>query len=112
MASMRASIVSMSRWFVGSSRYNRCGLLCVMMANATRLFCPPESVLIVRKAMSPLMPNLPSTVRASWSLMPGYLACTQSTDVAAKSKPSTWCCAKVPTRMFLFTFKLPFVGTN
>mmetsp|Transcript_42516 Transcript_42516/g.97411 ORF Transcript_42516/g.97411 Transcript_42516/m.97411 type:complete len:87 (+) Transcript_42516:224-484(+) len=86
---MRASMVSMSKWFVGSSRYNRCGLMCVMMANATRLFCPPESVLIVRRAMSPLMPNFPSAVLASWSLMPGYLDCTQSTELDIKSKPST-----------------------
>eukprot|EP00969_Alexandrium_andersonii_P119967 5304325-Alexandrium_andersonii.AAC.1 len=32
---MRASMVSMSRWFVGSSRYIRCGWQYVTIARAT-----------------------------------------------------------------------------
>mmetsp|Transcript_70339 Transcript_70339/g.111116 ORF Transcript_70339/g.111116 Transcript_70339/m.111116 type:complete len:123 (-) Transcript_70339:32-400(-) len=82
------------------------------MASATRLFCPPDRVLIRRSAMSPLMPKRPRMFLASWSLMPGKLAWTQSTQVASKSKDSTWCCAKVPILAFRFTSICPAVGTS
>mmetsp|Transcript_20084 Transcript_20084/g.56942 ORF Transcript_20084/g.56942 Transcript_20084/m.56942 type:complete len:90 (-) Transcript_20084:215-484(-) len=89
MASMSASMVSMSRWFVGSSRTMRCGSHCVTMAMATRLFCPPLSVFTRRMAMSPWMPTRPNMLRTSWSVQFGNLACTHSTHVIVRSRLST-----------------------
>mmetsp|Transcript_5232 Transcript_5232/g.14042 ORF Transcript_5232/g.14042 Transcript_5232/m.14042 type:complete len:80 (+) Transcript_5232:738-977(+) len=57
----------MSRWFVGSSSSRTCGLLNVIAANATRLFWPPDRVLIGRSAMSALTPSLERCPRNSGS---------------------------------------------
>mmetsp|Transcript_16595 Transcript_16595/g.40540 ORF Transcript_16595/g.40540 Transcript_16595/m.40540 type:complete len:160 (+) Transcript_16595:373-852(+) len=67
IAMARASIVSMSRWLVGSSRSRMCGCRHASSANASLLFCPPDSVLIGRVARSPLSPKRPRYLRASSS---------------------------------------------
>ena len=46
MAFARASIVSMSKWLVGSSRMRKFGRWAQRIANATRDFCPPDKLQI------------------------------------------------------------------
>ena len=46
MALPRASMVSMSRWLVGSSRIRKLGRCAHKMAKATLDFCPPERLAI------------------------------------------------------------------
>ena len=46
MASARESMVSMSRWLVGSSSNNMCGFCQASQANITRHLCPSERFFI------------------------------------------------------------------
>ena len=46
IASARASIVSISKWFVGSSNSSICGFCHASQANVTRHLCPSERFLI------------------------------------------------------------------
>lgn len=46
MASAKASMVSMSKWLVGSSSNNICGHCHANQANTTRHLCPSESCLM------------------------------------------------------------------
>lgn len=65
MAFPKASMVSMSRWFVGSSRTRKFGLPMHIRAKATRDFCPPDKLPTVCKAKSPETPKLPNCLRYS-----------------------------------------------
>mmetsp|Transcript_3192 Transcript_3192/g.11555 ORF Transcript_3192/g.11555 Transcript_3192/m.11555 type:complete len:151 (-) Transcript_3192:1123-1575(-) len=96
---MSASMVSRSRWLVGSSRHTRCGFVHVICANATRLFCPPDSVPIFCSARSPLMPNLPRCDRTASRLADGPNLCSMcSTGLRCRSSCATWCCVKTAVR--------------
>lgn len=55
-----ASIVSISRWLVGSSRTRKLGVPMHILAKATLDFCPPDRLPTVCKARSPDTPKLPS----------------------------------------------------
>mmetsp|Transcript_87742 Transcript_87742/g.220835 ORF Transcript_87742/g.220835 Transcript_87742/m.220835 type:complete len:154 (-) Transcript_87742:2530-2991(-) len=111
---MRDSMVSMSRWLVGSSRTIKCGLHCTAIAKATRLFCPPLSVFTCRSAMSPRMPMLASRSLARCSCLPSsgpvMRSRTHSTHVCVRSSVSTWCWAKSATRMLRLTLTSPFMA--
>mmetsp|Transcript_5711 Transcript_5711/g.14917 ORF Transcript_5711/g.14917 Transcript_5711/m.14917 type:complete len:277 (+) Transcript_5711:445-1275(+) len=106
-ASMSTSMVSRSRWFVGSSSTTRCGGSHASSQKATRLFCPPESVRILRKAPPSTMPNVASFARASRSLVPGNLCRMCSSADLLRSSWSTWCCAKQTTRAIRFSDASP-----
>lgn len=56
----KASIDSISKWFVGSSSTKKFGIAAHINANATLDFCPPDKELIDCKAKLPLIPKLPS----------------------------------------------------
>jgi hypothetical protein len=70
MAFPSASIVSMSRWFVGSSSTRKFGLPMHILAKATRDFWPPDKLATVCKAMSPVIPKLPNWRRYSSTGLP------------------------------------------
>jgi hypothetical protein len=70
MAFPSASIVSMSRWFVGSSSTRKLGLPMHILAKATRDFCPPDKLATVCKAISPVIPKLPNWRRYSSTGLP------------------------------------------
>mmetsp|Transcript_46813 Transcript_46813/g.111377 ORF Transcript_46813/g.111377 Transcript_46813/m.111377 type:complete len:158 (-) Transcript_46813:1642-2115(-) len=65
---MRASTLSMSKWFVGSSRIRISGLLQVILAKQTRAFCPPESSFIGRRCAWDGKPNCPKHLCANSGL--------------------------------------------
>mmetsp|Transcript_30946 Transcript_30946/g.88735 ORF Transcript_30946/g.88735 Transcript_30946/m.88735 type:complete len:109 (-) Transcript_30946:802-1128(-) len=67
-ASISASTLSMSKWFVGSSKIKISGFLQVILAKQTRAFCPPESSLIGRPCACEGSPNCPRHLCASSGL--------------------------------------------
>mmetsp|Transcript_106501 Transcript_106501/g.323326 ORF Transcript_106501/g.323326 Transcript_106501/m.323326 type:complete len:250 (+) Transcript_106501:122-871(+) len=72
----RPSIVSRSKWFVGSSKSKRWGDDQASSAKASRLFCPPLRCFTGCNAKSPWRPNRPRYFRASstvTSLVPSSL---------------------------------------
>mmetsp|Transcript_31492 Transcript_31492/g.74851 ORF Transcript_31492/g.74851 Transcript_31492/m.74851 type:complete len:98 (-) Transcript_31492:2129-2422(-) len=73
-ASMSESMVSMSRWFVGSSRRRMCGTDHVALQKATRLFCPPDSVRMGCVCQWPDMPKRPIRLRTSSGVRAGSVA--------------------------------------
>lgn len=68
----RASMVSMSKWFVGSSSTRKFGIPMHMRAKATRDFCPPDRLPTVCKAISPDTPKLPNCLRYSSTGLPEH----------------------------------------
>lgn len=61
----RASMVSMSKWFVGSSRMRKLGRAAPKTAKATRDFWPPERLAMFCRARSPVTPKPPNIRRYS-----------------------------------------------
>ena len=59
----------------GSSRSRMWGLEKVILASATRLFCPPLSVKLVCVARLPVMPKLPRWLRSVCMGVPGKQPC-------------------------------------
>mmetsp|Transcript_26699 Transcript_26699/g.35576 ORF Transcript_26699/g.35576 Transcript_26699/m.35576 type:complete len:95 (-) Transcript_26699:1042-1326(-) len=77
MASISASVVSRSRWLVGSSRISMWGLRYMAQARQSRHFCPPDIVCIFCFGRtSPPRPKLARYLRNSsacaFPLSPGY----------------------------------------
>mmetsp|Transcript_54234 Transcript_54234/g.116439 ORF Transcript_54234/g.116439 Transcript_54234/m.116439 type:complete len:213 (+) Transcript_54234:94-732(+) len=72
----KPSIVSRSKWLVGSSRSKRCGVDQANSAKAKRLFCPPLRCFTGSSARSAWRPKRPRYLRASstvTSLVPSSL---------------------------------------
>mmetsp|Transcript_77933 Transcript_77933/g.152485 ORF Transcript_77933/g.152485 Transcript_77933/m.152485 type:complete len:270 (+) Transcript_77933:321-1130(+) len=98
MASTSASVVSMSKWFVGSSRISKCGLRYMAAARHTRHFCPPDSVWIFcTGSTSPPNPNRAKWLRIDWVYwlepLPGNFSSMVLSGVPRPSSCSSWCCA-------------------
>mmetsp|Transcript_4820 Transcript_4820/g.16387 ORF Transcript_4820/g.16387 Transcript_4820/m.16387 type:complete len:166 (-) Transcript_4820:536-1033(-) len=96
---MSASVVSMSRWFVGSSSTSRCGRRYIAAARQTRHFCPPDKVWIFWCGKrSPPRPNLarwPRSTSSCWfEPSPGYRSRSSESGVPKGSSCSSWCCAR------------------
>mmetsp|Transcript_61432 Transcript_61432/g.164334 ORF Transcript_61432/g.164334 Transcript_61432/m.164334 type:complete len:155 (-) Transcript_61432:1070-1534(-) len=114
---MRASMVSMSRWLVGSSMISRCGFSHIARARLTRNFWPPESVLINWKGRtSPERPKCPKCcrIRSSCELdpSPGYLSRANFRGLESPSNSSRWCCAMYWMRAPRCLMQLPAVGLS
>ena len=77
MARARESMVSISRWFVGSSSSSMCGVRCASQANTTRLLRPSDRFLMGSVCVWPVMPKRPITDRifSSPSSRPNSLSC-------------------------------------
>lgn len=82
IASAKASIASMSRWLVGSSRSSRLGLPMHITANMRRDFCPSESSLILVVCMLPVR---------IWQCA-NHLACSEQHRTLKKSPSSCILC--------------------
>mmetsp|Transcript_10727 Transcript_10727/g.12953 ORF Transcript_10727/g.12953 Transcript_10727/m.12953 type:complete len:166 (-) Transcript_10727:25-522(-) len=100
----RASILSRSKWFVGSSKTTKLGSERVSRARTTLLFCPPDRVSIFCNCCFPVRENLPSQPLASTSLKVPLDSCLArcikaSTAVSFLSSFSISFCEKYP--MFL-----------
>ena len=99
-ASPRASILSMSKLFVGSSRTMMCGAASASPANTTRAFCPPERSRISIVCAWPSRPNRPKRARAFPSLSPGvssWNCMIKSTGLLSIGRTSTKCWLYLPT---------------
>mmetsp|Transcript_27176 Transcript_27176/g.54684 ORF Transcript_27176/g.54684 Transcript_27176/m.54684 type:complete len:279 (+) Transcript_27176:391-1227(+) len=108
----RTSTVSMSRWFVGSSRYKSVGSVQVIAQRMTLDFCPPLSLPIGSHDMPSTIPNCPRRDRISASLWPGNCALRSSVGVRLRSSCSTKCWAKSAERTERFTSTEPRVGAS
>mmetsp|Transcript_36510 Transcript_36510/g.79158 ORF Transcript_36510/g.79158 Transcript_36510/m.79158 type:complete len:278 (-) Transcript_36510:194-1027(-) len=93
-----ASTASMSRWLLGSSSSSTCGRLKVTRANATRLFCPPDSLYMRCMASSLGTPKEDRWLRIFSSGQSGNSCSRHSSGQSARSRPSTWCCENVAMR--------------
>mmetsp|Transcript_868 Transcript_868/g.2184 ORF Transcript_868/g.2184 Transcript_868/m.2184 type:complete len:197 (-) Transcript_868:194-784(-) len=98
MASTRPSMVSMSRWLVGSSITSRCGFRHSAMARLTRNFWPPESVRMSWcGSTSPERPKCPRCCRICSSCRlepsPGKRSSASLSGDRSPSSASRWCCA-------------------
>ncbi|BAT09539.1 Os09g0572450 [Oryza sativa Japonica Group] len=95
-ASARESIVSMSRWFVGSSSSSMCGSLHANHANITLLLCPSDRFLIGITCAFPDNPNLPMAALILSSSFPGYsfiMYCRADMSRSSFSARCWWNCA-------------------
>jgi hypothetical protein len=72
MASASESMVSMSRWLVGSSSSIMCGVRCASHANTTRDLRPSDNCLMGNVWLLPVMPKRPTTVRIDSSVISLY----------------------------------------
>ena len=63
MPSASESIVSMSKWFVGSSKSSMCGFRCARYAKTTRDFKPSDSLRMAIDWFLPVMPKRPMMER-------------------------------------------------
>mmetsp|Transcript_3826 Transcript_3826/g.8426 ORF Transcript_3826/g.8426 Transcript_3826/m.8426 type:complete len:239 (+) Transcript_3826:284-1000(+) len=82
----------------------------VIAESATRLFCPPDSVLIGRNAISALTPSFDKCPRSSGSAASGNKTFICSRGVRHSTSWSTWCCEKYPIRSFTLRFSSPLRG--
>lgn len=73
MALPRASIVSMSKWLVGSSRTRKFGFDMHILANATLDFWPPDRLPTLCRAKSPDIPKPPNWRLYSSTFLPAIL---------------------------------------
>mmetsp|Transcript_73553 Transcript_73553/g.202036 ORF Transcript_73553/g.202036 Transcript_73553/m.202036 type:complete len:229 (-) Transcript_73553:611-1297(-) len=92
----RASIVSRSRWLVGSSSSSRLHGVSIMRHSATRAFSPPDSVESLSLTLSSLNMNLPSNARScSYSKSVVDAACSRVwiTDLS-RGSTLAWSCSK------------------
>mmetsp|Transcript_10655 Transcript_10655/g.38587 ORF Transcript_10655/g.38587 Transcript_10655/m.38587 type:complete len:214 (+) Transcript_10655:464-1105(+) len=105
-----ASIVSRSRWFVGSSRSMMCGWRHASSANASRDFCPPERNFTGLVASSPLRPNRPRYALASSNGISESRPFMWHTQSSSKFIVSRWCCENRASRSFVWRFTHPRVG--
>mmetsp|Transcript_28318 Transcript_28318/g.60720 ORF Transcript_28318/g.60720 Transcript_28318/m.60720 type:complete len:302 (-) Transcript_28318:451-1356(-) len=92
-----ASMPSMSRWFVGSSRSKMWGTSRPSLARTTLDFCPSESSSILRICMGPLTPKRPRYLRCSSRGSLGYRLSKNSRGVISRSRTSTKCWVKRPS---------------
>mmetsp|Transcript_2281 Transcript_2281/g.7667 ORF Transcript_2281/g.7667 Transcript_2281/m.7667 type:complete len:259 (+) Transcript_2281:2164-2940(+) len=109
---MSASTASMSRWLLGSSSRSTWGLSKVILAKATRLFCPPD---ILYMALSCRSCGMPKELR--WDLIfssavPGNSLRRYSRGHSVRSRPSTWCWLNTETRTCWLLSTLPSVGLS
>mmetsp|Transcript_132593 Transcript_132593/g.264619 ORF Transcript_132593/g.264619 Transcript_132593/m.264619 type:complete len:223 (+) Transcript_132593:223-891(+) len=120
-AMARPSMVSRSKWFVGSSKSNKWGVDHASSANARRLFWPPLRCFTGCNAKSPWRPKRPRYFRASstvTSLVPSALMppglrrriCT--TASSSGSIISIWCCVNRANDNFEWRLTNPSVGCN
>mmetsp|Transcript_25421 Transcript_25421/g.79208 ORF Transcript_25421/g.79208 Transcript_25421/m.79208 type:complete len:223 (+) Transcript_25421:139-807(+) len=118
-AMARPSMVSRSRWLVGSSKSRMCGADQASSAKARRLFCPPLRFFTGCNARSPWRPKRPRYLRASstvTSLVPSFLMppgprrrmCT--TESCSGSIISMWCCVKRASESLACLLTAPSVG--
>ena len=106
----RASMVSRSRWFVGSSRSMMCGCFHASSANARRDFCPPDRNLTGLVANSPLRPNLPRYARASSSGISESKLFMCATQSSSRFMDSRWCWLNLASRSLVCRLTHPCVG--
>mmetsp|Transcript_28339 Transcript_28339/g.72856 ORF Transcript_28339/g.72856 Transcript_28339/m.72856 type:complete len:209 (+) Transcript_28339:482-1108(+) len=115
-ASMSESMLSMSRWLVGSSRSSTCGLDHVALQNATRLFCPPDSVRMRCVCHCPDIPNRPMRRRTSSGVMVGSAMrpCSSrcSSGLWSRLSWSMWCCVKQATRRWWLRSTSPLLSRS
>eukprot|EP01137_Pigoraptor_chileana_P037403 Opistho-2@34417 len=111
-ANASASIVSRSRWFVGSSRSSTCGDLARHRASASRAFCPPDSAPAGTSAVFPEIPNPPRNCLYSSSFSPGVSRIMCSTEFSCGVRSSMACCANRPTRSDGWRCTAPSVGSQ
>mmetsp|Transcript_13543 Transcript_13543/g.33239 ORF Transcript_13543/g.33239 Transcript_13543/m.33239 type:complete len:162 (-) Transcript_13543:415-900(-) len=108
--SMSALHASMSKWLDGSSSSRMCGLVHVILARATRFFCPPLSWYIGFSASSCGRPKDPRCPRSRSSFTSGYARCMEARGVSARSMPSTWCWLNTASRTLGLRVMWPWVG--
>lgn len=99
------------RWLVGSSSMRICGLeesfdihsaqsrkfpyfFIHIKLKATRHFCPPDKLITFCMAVSPVIPNRPSSVRYCSVVLPGNFNCKTSTQLTFIGSWSTKCWVK------------------
>mmetsp|Transcript_65890 Transcript_65890/g.189586 ORF Transcript_65890/g.189586 Transcript_65890/m.189586 type:complete len:230 (+) Transcript_65890:120-809(+) len=115
----KPSIVSKSKWLVGSSNSRRCGVLQASSAKASRLFWPPLRCFTGCSARSPCKPKRPKYFRASSTVTslvpsvlmppaPNLLMCT--TAFSSISMLSTWCCVNLAKESLGCLLTEPSVG--
>mmetsp|Transcript_2036 Transcript_2036/g.6501 ORF Transcript_2036/g.6501 Transcript_2036/m.6501 type:complete len:254 (-) Transcript_2036:379-1140(-) len=118
-AMARPSIVSRSRWFVGSSKSMMWGADQASSAKASRLFCPPLRFFTGFSARSPWRPNRPRYFRASstvTSLVPSARMPPAprrrmwTTASWSGSIISMWCCVKRASDSLECLLTAPSVG--
>ena len=95
-----ASRLSISRWFVGSSRIRICGASIVAISINSRAFCPPESRFAGISTISAPNPAPPRRARTLLSDSSGRSRIRWVNALSSSSSSSSWCCAKNPTRNF------------
>ena len=93
------SAISLSRWFVGSSRISRSGLVRRAATSASFLRCPPER--IPHFAVKSVTPSLVSirfaSVSSSWSVCPDLLLSRhfwRTASITVCSSGNIGCCGK------------------
>mmetsp|Transcript_110489 Transcript_110489/g.276634 ORF Transcript_110489/g.276634 Transcript_110489/m.276634 type:complete len:230 (+) Transcript_110489:62-751(+) len=118
-AMARPSMVSRSKWLVGSSKSRRCGELHANSAKAKRLFCPPLRCFTGCNAKSPCRPKRPKYLRDSsmvTSLVPSALMPPAPsllmwvTAFSSKSMLSMWCCVNRANESLACRLTKPSVG--
>ena len=67
MALARLSMLSMSKWLVGSSRKSMCGHSLAILASTTRLFCPSESCPITTRKHKKFKQSISSNTKNKFS---------------------------------------------
>mmetsp|Transcript_22097 Transcript_22097/g.68345 ORF Transcript_22097/g.68345 Transcript_22097/m.68345 type:complete len:204 (-) Transcript_22097:1405-2016(-) len=110
IAMASASMVSKSRWLVGSSSSRMCGSLYASSAKASRLFCPPLRFLIGLVASCPESPNRPRNARASSSGISSSRRRMCVTASASVSMFSTLCCENIARRSLQCRLTQPSLG--
>mmetsp|Transcript_12445 Transcript_12445/g.23852 ORF Transcript_12445/g.23852 Transcript_12445/m.23852 type:complete len:215 (-) Transcript_12445:745-1389(-) len=108
----RASIDSMSKWFVGSSSNKMCGTSRPNFAKTTRDFCPSLSSPIFCICIFPLIPKRPKYFLRSSRASVSYNFSKNSRGVNSKSSTSTKCCVKRPIFKCPWGRMSPRVGCN
>mmetsp|Transcript_73555 Transcript_73555/g.202047 ORF Transcript_73555/g.202047 Transcript_73555/m.202047 type:complete len:277 (-) Transcript_73555:634-1464(-) len=107
----RASIVSRSRWLVGSSSSKMCGERHASSAKARRDFWPPERNLMGLSARSPERPKRPRYLRASSTETPSEVRSRMwLTELFSGSIISMWCCVNLATISLACRPTWPSVG--
>ena len=111
-ACTKASRLSISRWFVGSSRIRICGASIAAIAISSRAFCPPDKCSTGLSTISAPMPAAPSLARNCVGNSFGRRRCICCKAVSPGTSSSSWCCAKKPTRSFAARCRPPDNGNK